>query len=305
MELRHLRYFIAVAEELHFGRAAQRLYIAQPPLSQQIQQLERELGFALFHRTNRRVSLTPAGQAFLDEARATISHLEEAVRSSRRVARGEVGWLGIGFVGTAIYRLLPAALSAYRRRYPEVDLVLRELVSARQAQALRDRRIHVGLARPPVIEEGLVGEPLLEEPLLAALPALHPLAARTQIPLPALAEEPFILFPRNPKPSYADFLISACEEAGFRPHVAQEAAEIHTAIALVAAGLGVTLVPASARSVHWEGMVYRPLAEPAPRTTLAAVYRRDDTSPVLESFLEVLRQVSRQETGSSHGMDHA
>src|SRR5262249_34872175 len=138
MELRHLRYFIAVAEELHFGRAAERLSIAQPPLSQQIQQLERELGFALFHRANRRVQLTAAGQMFLEEARQTLANLEKAAQAGRRVARGEVGWLGVGFVGTATYAAMPAVLGVFRERYPDVELVLRELVSAKQAQALHD-----------------------------------------------------------------------------------------------------------------------------------------------------------------------
>src|SRR5258706_10930082 len=143
MELRHLRYFIAVAEELHFGRAAEKLCIAQPPLSQQIQQFERELGFLLFRRTNRRVELTAAGQMFLEEARDTLANLEKAVHAGRRVARGETGWLGVGFVGSATYQMLPTVLSAYRERFPDVELVLRELVSGRQKQALRDKRIHI------------------------------------------------------------------------------------------------------------------------------------------------------------------
>jgi DNA-binding transcriptional LysR family regulator len=243
MELRHLRYFIAVAEELHFGKAAERLFITQPPLSQQIQQLERELGFLLFHRTQRSVKLTAAGQMFLDEARQTLTALERAAQAGRRVARGEAGWLGVGFVGTATYEALPAALSAFRAAYPEVELVLRELVSARQAQALRDHRIHVGLTRPPLREEDLVSEPLVQEALLAALPAAHPLAAAERLALAALAGEPFILFPRFPSPSYADFVLACCAEVGFQPQVVQEAAEMQTAISLVVAGIGVTLVP--------------------------------------------------------------
>ena len=292
MELRHLRYFIAVAEELHFGRAAERLFIAQPPLSQQIQQLERELGFLLFNRTQRRVELTAAGQLFLEEARELLSGLEKAVAASRRVARGEIGWLGIGFVGTATYEFLPAVLSEFRAHYPEVELVLRELVSAKQVQALRDRRIHVGLARPAVADECVISETLYQEPLLAALPARHPLAQRERLTLAALATEPFILFPRHPKPSYADFLVTICEEAGFTPHVVQEAAEIHTAISLVAAGLGVTLVPASVQSAHRDGIAYRRFEEPTPKTVLTAIHRVGETSPVVSAFLQAVRKIT-------------
>jgi DNA-binding transcriptional LysR family regulator len=292
MELRHLRYFIAVAEELHFGRAAERLFISQPPLSQQIQQLERELGFLLFNRTQRRVELTAAGQLFLDEARETLSGLEKAVAASRRVARGEVGWLGIGFVGTATYEFLPAVLCEFRAHYPDVELVLRELVSAKQAQALRDRRIHVGLARPAAAEEGIVSEALYQEPLLVALPTRHPLAVWERLTLVALAAEPFILFPRHPKPSYADFIVSLCEQAGFTPQVVQETAEIHTAISLVAAGLGVTLVPASVQSVHREGIAYRHFEEPQPTTELTAIHRAGETSPIVSGFLTTMRNVA-------------
>lgn len=294
MELRHLRYFLAVAEELHFGRAAERLCIAQPPLSQQIQQLERELGFALFQRTKRRVQLTPAGQLFLEETRAVLSNLEKAAQAGRRVARGEAGWLGIGFVGTATYRVLPEALRAFREQYPEVELVLRELVSAHQLQALRDRRIHAGFARPAIEAEDILCERVLREPLLAALPENHPLAQQEQLPLSALASEPFILFPQQLRPSYAELLLSICEQAGFLPRIVQEAAKIQTAISLVAAGLGVTLVPASAENQHRHGVVYRPFADPVPMTDLTIAYRRNDDSPILHSFLQIVRQIASQ-----------
>jgi DNA-binding transcriptional LysR family regulator len=295
MELRHLRYFIAVAEELHFGRAAERLCIAQPPLSQQIRQLERELGFSLFNRTQRRVELTAAGRLFLDEARGALAGLEKAAAAGRRVARGEAGWLGIGFVGTATYGVLPALLSAFRTRYPDVEPVLRELVSARQADALREKRIHVGLARPALTEEdGLVSETLVREPLLATLPEGHPLSGAASLNLSALAAEPFILFPRHPRPSYADYIHAVCEAAGFSPNVVQESAEIHTAISLVAAGMGVTLVPASVHAAHREGVVYVPLAAPSPVSELCLAYRAGDPSPVLQAFLAVARAAAKE-----------
>ena len=289
MELRHLRYFVAVAEELHFGRAAERLFIAQPPLSIQIKQFEAELGFPLFVRTNRTVELTPAGAFFLDEARHVISSLENSVSAARRVARGESGWLGIGFVGSATYALFPKALGQFRAQFPDVELVLRELVSGRQAQALRDGRIHVGLARPPIEEAGTVSEVLVQEPLVAALPASHPLAKKPRIHLSDLAGERFVLFPRHPKPSYADSVIAHCEAAGFTPDVVQETAEMHTAVGLVAAGLGVSLVPESVTAETRPGLVFRSLEPPAPITELAVVYRESETPPVLESFLRILK----------------
>ena len=299
MELRHLRYFIAVAEELHFGRAAEKLCIAQPPLSQQIQQLEREIGFALFARSSRRVELTPAGRIYLDEVRASMAALEKAVFNGRRVARGEVGRLAIGFVGTATFSVLPESLRGFRQLYPNVDLTLRELVSARQVQALRERRIQVGFARPAIVgAQDIVCETVAIEPFVAALPEAHHLAKCERIPLTALAAEEFVLFPRSPKPSYGDLLYSICEDAGFQPNVTQETAEIQTAISLVAGGMGVTLVPAVASNVNRHGVVFVPLMEPAPASELTMVYRRDDESPTLNSFLHVVRNIYSRECDS-------
>ncbi len=289
MELRHLRYFVAVAEELHFGRAAERLCISQPPLSMQIQQLEAELGFQLFYRTKRRVELTAAGEHFLDEARDILGSLEFAIGAARRTARGDTGRLRIGFVGSAIYGALPASLSTFRKRYPDVELSLRELASGRQARALQEKRIDVGFARPGLDDPEIVCETVLRELLVAAAPAAHRLAANDRGELGSLAEEPFILFPRHPKPSYGDYLVSVCEAAGFTPHVVQEVAEMHTAIGLVAAGIGVSLVPASVQSDVRPGLVYRRIATPAPVTALTIVYRRNESSPVVREFLRAAR----------------
>jgi DNA-binding transcriptional LysR family regulator len=296
MELRHLRYFVAVAEELHFGRAAERLCIAQPPLSQQIQQLEREIGFALFTRTKRRVQLTAAGSMFLDEAREVFRGLDKAVHLGRRITRGEVGWLGIGFVGSATYELLPRILSAFREQFPEVELVLRELVSGKQIQAIRDGRIHVCLARPPIEEEDIHSEVVSSEQLVAAIPSSHRLAGAGSISLSSLAAEPFILFPREPKPSYADFVFSVCAEAGFVPNVVQETAEIHTAIGLVAAGVGVSLVPESMQRFHREGIRYLELEE-APISNIEIAFRQGDPNPTVQAFIRIARQMTRQPDG--------
>ncbi len=297
MELRHLRYFVTVAEELHFGRAAARLFIAQPPLSQQIQQLERELGVSLFFRTSRRVQLTPAGTALLAEARQILASVETAAETAKRAARGETGWLGIGFVASATYDLLPAVLHDFRAAFPEVALSLQELNAAEQAVALREKIIHVGFARPYAPEPGAVVHAVQQEPFLAALPDMHPLTNSESLPLSALADEPFISFPELPKPSYAEVVRLACESAGFTPAVVQEVREMQTALSLVAAGFGVALLPSSVQHLHRDGVVYRPLSEPAPRTELAVISRVDDPSPVLQNFLAIVQAQVRLKEG--------
>jgi DNA-binding transcriptional LysR family regulator len=298
-ELRHLRYFMMVAEELHFGRAASRLCIAQPPLSQQIQQLEKMVGFALFIRSSRSVQLTPAGQHFLEDVRELFSSLDRSVAEAKRIANGETGRLRIGFVGTAAFGVLPAAMRAFREERPEVEVTLRELVTARQAQALREGRIHVGLARPGIKTEDIVCEPVLTEPLIAALPAGHPLADQQEIALEQLADAPFILFPRLPRPSYGDFLLEACAAAGFKPRVVQETSEIHTAIGLTAGGLGVTLLPASATALTRPDTAFVALRPPCPSTELCLLYPRESSNPALGGFLEAVRGVTRGELGRS------
>ena len=298
MELRHLRYFVAVAEELHFGRAAERLFMAQPPLSQQIQQLERELGVTLFQRTSRRVQLTPAGEAFLPESRQVLAGVETATQAARRAATGEIGRLGIGFAASATYDLLPAVLHDFRERFPEIALSLQELNAAEQTQALHDRRIQVGFARPYVETSKVRVEAVLREPFLVALPESHPLARQTDLALSQLADELFVSFPEQPPPSYAQAVRRVCETAGFTPRVVQEVREMQTAISLVAAGLGIALLPASVRHLHRDGVAYCALREPAPRTELAVVSRQDDPSPVLQNFLAVVReQVQSRERG--------
>jgi DNA-binding transcriptional LysR family regulator len=291
MELRHLRYFVAVADELHFGRAAARLHIAQPPLSQQIRQLEAELGFELFVRAHRRVALTEAGRAFLGDARGILARVEQAATSARRIASGEAGGLAVGFIASATYGLVPALLQEFRRRHPGVALSLSELSTEEQLAALRTGAIHLGLGRPPADAPSLVSEPLLDEPLELAMHATHPLARARTVPLRAIADESFILFPRLPRPGWADVVLGHCREAGFRPNVVHEAMELSTALAMVAAGVGVTLVAASVRTLHARGLVYRPLSPPAPTTRLLALYDRESAPPAVARFLEVARTV--------------
>ncbi len=290
MELRHLRYFVAVAEELHFGRAAERLFMAQPPLSQQIKQLETEIDVRLFERTNRRVLLTSAGEAFLKEARAILAHVDQAVEKAQLASRGEAGWFGVGFVASAIYDVLPVILRRFREEYPNVELFLLEIPGVEQWQALRDRRIHVGFARLPAQEQGIVLETVAKDTLMVALPASHRLAGQAAIHLQSLALEPFILYPHQPESNYAEYVMRLCEEAGFTPRIVQKTGEIQTAVSLVYAGIGVAIVPASAHNLRREGVVYCPIAEPAPTIELTIGYREHDPSPILPHFLDIARQ---------------
>ena len=290
MELRHLRYFVAVAEELHFGRAAKRLYIAQPPLSQQIQQLEEELGVSLFKRTNRRVELTDAGQAFLDEAYKILAHVEQAKLLVQRTARGEIGKLALGFVSSAAFELLPRLLSAYREQHPQIHVSLHEMEKDEQIAALFAKQIQVGLLRPTVDSAELCSEIILQEPLLLALPAQHPLVSKAQISIQDLANETFVLQPRHWTLGLYDRIMSLCHSAGFSPNVKQEAADTYLIIGLVAANMGISLVPASAQFLRSQGVVYRPLEGDITQIEMAMVWRRDDHSPVVEAFLELARQ---------------
>jgi DNA-binding transcriptional LysR family regulator len=290
MELRHLRYFIAVAEELHFGRAAERLHIAQPPLSQQIRQLEAELGFQLFHRTKRNVTLTDAGRIFLAESQRLFQQLEQAVQMGRKTSRGELGQLVVGFVSSAAYSILPIVLHQFRSRYPLVDLALHELTTDQQLQWLREGRIDVGFLRPPVADESICITTVLQEPLVVALPAGHTLAGQAQVALRSIANESFILFPRSLAPGLYDQIISLCQQAGFSPRVVQEAIQMQTIISLVAAEMGIAIVPISLHNLQRTGVVYRVLQEPTPKATIAVVWKHSDASASVQRFLEVVQQ---------------
>jgi DNA-binding transcriptional LysR family regulator len=290
VELRHLRYFVAVAEELHFSRAAARLHIAQPPLSQQIRQLEVELGVALFHRAKRRVALTEAGRVFLEETYRTLAQAEQACRAAQRAQRGEVGRLVVGFVGSASRHLVPAMLRSYRARYPHVEVVLHEVSTTAQVQALHEGRMHVGVLRPPVTSTLLTLEVISREPFIVVLPEGHRLAGFAQVPVSALREESFILCPRSTAPGFYDQVISFCHAAGFSPTVTQEAIDVHTIIDLIAGGMGVTLVAASVQGLRSEGVTYRPIENALPMVELALAWRADNVSPVVQAFLEVARE---------------
>ena len=292
MELRHLRYFVAVAEELHFGRAARRLNLSQPPLSQQIRDLERELRVELFTRSARRVELTHAGKVFLERARNVLSNAGEAAESARRAARGEVGRIAIGFIDAATFRLLPRILRQFRRRMPGVELVLRELSGTAQQAALGHSEIDVGFLRPPIAEEAFDVRVLVREPLVAAIPARHAMARREVIQLEDLAAEPFVMYTPGRSPLYAQVL-NACSNAGFVPNVVQHSMHIMTLIGLVRGGLGILIVPESARAVRMDGIRYCRLRYSGHLAETAIVSRRGDTSPITRVFLQVCREQER------------
>jgi DNA-binding transcriptional LysR family regulator len=290
MELRHLRYFVAVAEELHFGRAATRLAIVQPSLSQQIRQLEDELGFPLFQRTKRFVELTEAGKVFLSAARSILAQVHEAKRAAQRAYRGEEGRLVVGYISSSTYDLLPLMLRVYRERFPHVEVVLRELTTHEQVRALEEEHIQVGLLRLPINAPLLDIEIVRQEPIVCVLPEEHPLAVRERIAVPLLAQEPFVLQSRHRGAGYYVELMKLCLTSGFSPNVIQEVTELHAIVGLVAAGIGVSLVPLSAQNIRSQGVVYRELEGTAPMTEMAVAWRRDAHSAIVQNFLTVARE---------------
>jgi len=293
MELRHLRYFVAVADELHFGRAAEKLHISQPPLSMQIRSLEDELGVTLLNRTRRHVSLTRAGQAFLQDARQILEKTDQAVLTARRAGRGEIGELAVGFISVADYNLLPLVLREFRRRYPMVSLSLKEATTDAQMEDLREGRIDVGFLLPPVTEPTIESVPVLREPLIAALPERHPLATRSgPIALNELATTPFIITPRHMAPGLYDDIVSVCHAAGFSPQVTQEAIQMQTVISLVSAEMGVALIPRSLRNLKRTGVVYKSLKDKSPMSEIHLAWRAGDSLPALQLFLRLARQMA-------------
>ncbi|MEV5431701.1 LysR substrate-binding domain-containing protein [Streptomyces sp. NPDC052701] len=260
MELRHIRYFVVVAEECHFGRAAERLHIAQPPLSQQIKQLETELGVVLLHRTTRKVELTTAGARFLLRARSILAAIDAAGEEAGRIAEGLVGQVAIGFTGSATYELLPMLTRTLRQELPGVELDLKgEMLTPSQVVALHDRTLDIGFLRPPVRDPALEVVVFRREPLIVALPEEHRLACNDSVRLAELRDEPFISYPSYHRSVLHDAVYDACQRAGFRPASRHEVAETSTLITFVAAGLGVALVPASVRHLAVTGTAYRPL----------------------------------------------
>jgi DNA-binding transcriptional LysR family regulator len=289
MELRHLRYFVVLAEELHFGRAAQRLHIVQPALSKQVIALERELGLALLDRSHG-VSLTPAGVLFYGEARAILDRVSAAVQATQATARGELGSLDIGFIGPAMWSVLPSILREHRRSHRDLRYRLQEISSPDQLERLRARSLDVGFLRPLVRDDVIVQEPLWSEQFVVAMADDHRLAGLEAIDLADLKDERFVVLPRPLAPVINDIHLSICLSYGFSPKVVEEGTS-PAALAMVSVGLCVALIPESARDAGFKGIAFRPLIRPTPELDLVMAYRQDNTSPALEAFLVTARTV--------------
>ena len=286
IELRHLRYFLAVTETLHFSRAARRLGMAQPPLSQQIKRLEQLLGHALFERTTRGVKLTPAGQLLARRARSTMEKVDEDLAQVRRLGRGEEGTLTVGFSGSVMFTELPAAIQSFRHRYPKVELRLRELVTSAQIAALLNGQIDLAFLRDGDPTEGIRITTLLKEKYVAVLPEAHALARRRTLSVKALEGEPFVMFARRMGPLAYDRTIACCERGGFRPNIVQDAPQWLTLVRLVSAGLGVTLAPACVARVAVPGVVYREV-NAACRTSIDLGVKVGVESVLARNFTEI------------------
>lgn len=289
MELRHLRYYVAVAEECHFGRAARRLHIAQPPLSQQIKQLEEDLGVTLLNRSTRKVELTAAGQRYLERAREILASVDAAGDEAARIAVGEIGRVSIGFTGSATYHLLPAIARRLRAELPDIDLDLHgEMLTPQQAEALHSGVIDLGFLRPPVHDRQLRYEVVGTEAMVAVVPHTHPLAARASVEMADLAGEQFVSYSGFNRSVVFQVVIDACQRSGFTPSIRHEVGETSTLVSFVAAGLGVALVPQSVQQLQIAGAVYVPLAGDAPTVELAMAMRDEAPAPHLERVLACL-----------------
>lgn len=293
LELRTLRYFVAVAEELHFGRAAARLGISQPPLSQQIQKLERRLGVPVFERTSRNVALTDAGAVLLEESRRILAAVEGAITATQQAARGELGRLTVAFAATVMFHSLPAIIREFRERFPDVVLELRELPTGMQLSALHAGELDVGFVRQPAPNELLHLETVMREPLVVALSKRHRLAGMETVPIEELAEERFVLFPRDIAPGLHAQVLAICRAAGFAPDVVQESRELYTTVSLVEADVGITIIPASIRKMGWTGVLYKALPMPLAETRIDMAWRVENRRPVLGAFLDLVREVAQ------------
>ena len=290
MELRHLRYFVAVAEALHFGQAAARLRIAQPSLSHQIRQLEAEVQTTLLNRTKRHVELTEAGRLFLQESREILARADRAALIARRAARGEAGRLRVGVGFCMDQAAITAAVTAFHLRHGSIRVDVQTVAVPLQIAALRDDRLDVGFVRAPMSDPALETQIVASEPLVAALPARHRLLRKKKIALAGLANDAFLIVPRDAVPVFHDAVLRACREAGFVPHVLHEADQLPMLLGMVAAGHGVALVPAAARKTKARGVVFRALHPSAAVLQTAVAWRRDNLSPAVLDFLDIARE---------------
>ena len=292
MELRQLRYFVAVAEERHFGRAAKKLRLSQPPLSTQIKGLEEELGVKLFQRSTRQVALTDAGRTFLERAEGILEAVEEAKEAAKGADEGVRGRLEIGFISSATLGLLPPAIRLFRERFGGVEIELRELTSAQQIDALYAGEIRVGLVRLPLRAPGLRFEPLQEESFLVALPSGHPLEALESVPLEAMVDQPLIFFTRQLMPSLHAQIVELFQRVGAFPNVVQHAVHLQTIVGLVASDVGLAILPEPAERFSREGVVYRSLDAPDATSWVGLAWVEGDESKLVKNFVRTVREVA-------------
>ena len=288
MDLRQLRYFVAVAEELHFGRAAQRLAITQPPLSFNIAKLEASLGFELLRRSTREVALTPAGQVMYQEALKIIALTRKAQTMAGSVARGESGAVHVGFVGSALLTRLTEVTRNFGLARPDVQLTIHELNSFEQVDALQLRQIDLGVIHPRALPAGIGSRVLDRHNFVCALPADHPLAAHAEVSLHQLQDEDFVLFSRSFSQEYYDKIVAMCVQAGFTPHIRHEVRHMLSIATLVARKFGVSLVPASLQTIALPNLKFLPLADPGQTSELRAIWREGDPSELVRALLEAL-----------------
>jgi DNA-binding transcriptional LysR family regulator len=292
IELRHLRYFVAVAEELHFGRAALRLHLAQPALSQQIRRLEEIVGAPLFLRTSRSVVLTAAGEVLLERAKRTLRNVRLDAEETRSVGRGESGSLNVGFIGSGMLSALPPVLQHYRAAYPRVQLQLHESFTARVAAGLIAGTLDAGFLRDSDPHPELITEVLFSEPYVAVLPADHPRARQKSLTATALRDEPFVFYSRNAGTLAWDKPLSLCGEAGFRPRVVQEASNWFTILRLISVGFGVSIAPACVTTVAVDGVVCLPLRGVREVSHVELAYRKDERRPIVNAFATIARAMA-------------
>ncbi|KCB27750.1 HTH-type transcriptional regulator CatR [Bordetella hinzii CA90 BAL1384] len=294
MELRHLRYFQTVAREGSFTRAAALLHIAQPPLSRQIRQLEEELGVTLIERGSRGLKLTEAGRFFHEQSLQLTARLDEIVAGTRRLGAQAARWFSIGFVPSTLYGFVPELIRYLRQADAQVEVGLSEMTTLPQIEALKSGRIDLGIGRIPFDDPAIERRVLMEEPLVAALPPSHPLAGRKRLTVAELAAQPFVLYPARPRPNYADHVLGLFRAAGHQPTVIQEANELQTALGLVVAGLGLTLVPASVQRSNRADIVCLPVDAPAFTSPVILSWRRGDSSPFLAQAIAAAERLARQ-----------
>lgn len=292
MELRQIRYFQCVARELSFTKAARILHIAQPPLSRQIKMLEEELGVAVFERLGRGIVLTDAGRYFLDQTEKMTQRLQETINATRRIGKNDRIWFGVGFVPSTLYGHMPALIRQLRQLNTQVEIGLVEMTTLQQFEALKSGRIDIGVGRILLNDEEIERLVLTDEPLVVALPITHRLANKALVRLADIMEEPLILYPAKPRPSFADHVLNLCRQKGYSPQVIQEVNELQTAIGLVTATIGIAIVPESVRRLHRDDVVYVNLDEPEFTSPIMLSWRKNDHSAFLQQTIGLFKRTA-------------